>query len=74
MTNQNHDQTAEQLTKAIEAELEFLKITREQLVTAIEYKNITPAERLRNALKRKVDLKSESQTGLESRDGSVTMS
>ena len=49
--------TTEQLTKAIEAKLEFLKITREQLVTAIENKNITPAERLRNTLKRKVDLK-----------------
>ena len=42
--------TTEQLTKAIDAKLEILKITME-----IEKRNITSANRLRNALKKKVD-------------------
>ena len=39
----------------MEAKLEILKITMGQLVTAIEKKNITSADRLRNTLKKKVD-------------------
>ena len=46
--------TNEQLTKAIDAKLEILKITMELSVTAIE-KNITSADRLCNTLKKKVD-------------------
>ena len=47
--------TNEQLTKAIDAKLEILKITMELSVTAIEKKNITSADRLCNTLKKKVD-------------------
>ena len=47
--------TTERLSKAMDAKLEILKITMGQLVTAIEKKNITSADRLRNALKKKVD-------------------
>ena len=39
----------------MDAKLEILKITMGQLVTAIEKKNITSADRLRNTLKKKVD-------------------
>ena len=39
----------------MEAKLEILKITMGQLVTAIEKKKITSADRLRNTLKKKVD-------------------
>ena len=46
--------TNEQLTKAIDAKLEILKITMELSVTAIK-KNITSADRLCNTLKKKVD-------------------
>ena len=47
--------TTERLSKAMDAKLEILKITMGQLVTAIEKKNITSADRLRNTLKKKVD-------------------
>ena len=47
--------TNEQLTKAIDAKLEILKITMELSVIAIEKKNITSADRLCNTLKKKVD-------------------
>ena len=39
----------------MDAKLEILKITMGQLVTAIEKKKITSADRLRNTLKKKVD-------------------
>ena len=47
--------TTERLSKAMDAKLEILKITMGQLVTTIEKKNITSADRLRNTLKKKVD-------------------
>ena len=47
--------TTERLSKAMDAKLEILKITMGQLVTAIEKKNITSADRLRDTLKKKVD-------------------
>ena len=47
--------TTERLSKAMDAKLEILKITMGRLVTTIEKKNITSAERLRNTLKKKVD-------------------
>ena len=47
--------TTERLSKAMDAKLEILKITMGQLVTAIEKKKITSADRLRNTLKKKVD-------------------
>ena len=47
--------TTERLSKAMDAKLEILKIKMGQLVTAIEKKNITSADRLRNTLKKKVD-------------------
>ena len=47
--------TTERLSKAIDAKLEILKITMGQLVTTIEKKNITSADRLRDTLKKKVD-------------------
>ena len=47
--------TTERLSKAMDATLEILKITMELSVTAIEKKNITSADRLRNTLKKKVD-------------------
>ena len=47
--------TTERLSKAMDAKLEILKIMMGQLVTAIEKKNITSADRLRNTLKKKVD-------------------
>ena len=39
----------------MDAKLEILKITMGQLVTTIEKKNITSADRLRDTLKKKVD-------------------
>ena len=39
--------TTERLSKAMDAKLEILKITMGQLVTTIEKKNITSADRLR---------------------------
>ena len=39
----------------MDAKLEILKITMGWLVTTIEKKNITSADRLRNTLKKKVD-------------------
>ena len=47
--------TTERLSKAMDAKLEILKITMGQLVTTIEKKNITSANRLRDTLKKKVD-------------------
>ena len=47
--------TTERLSKAMDAKLENLKITMGQLVTTIEKKNITSANRLRDTLKKKVD-------------------
>ena len=47
--------TTERLSKAMDAKLEILKITMGQLVTTIEKKNITSADRLRDTLKKKVD-------------------
>ena len=47
--------TTEQLSKAMDAKLEILKITMGQLVTTIEKKNITSANRLRDTLKKRVD-------------------
>ena len=47
--------TTERLSKATDAKLEILKITMGQLVTTIEKKNITSANRLRDTLKKKVD-------------------
>ena len=47
--------TTERLSKAMDAKLEILKITMGRLVTTIEKKNITSADRLRNTLKKKVD-------------------
>ena len=47
--------TAEQLTKAIDAKLQLLKLTQDQTTSAIEKKNITSVERLRNTLKKKVE-------------------
>ena len=47
--------TTERLSKAIDAKLEILNITMGQLVTTIEKKNITSADRLRDTLKKKVD-------------------
>ena len=47
--------TTERLCKAMDAKLEILKITMGQLVTTIEKKNITSANRLRDTLKKKVD-------------------
>ena len=47
--------TTERLSKATDAKLEILKITMGQLVTTIEKKNITSADRLRDTLKKKVD-------------------
>ena len=46
---------AEQLTKAIDAKLQLLKLTQDQTTSAIEKKNITSVERLRNTLKKKVE-------------------
>ena len=47
--------TTERLSKAMDAKLEILKITMGQLVTTIEKKNITSADRLRDTLKKEVD-------------------
>ena len=47
--------TTERLSKAMDAKLEILKITMGQLVTTIEKKNITSANRLRDTLKKRVD-------------------
>lgn len=47
--------TVEQLTKAIDAKLQLLKLTQGQTTSAIEKKNITSVERLRNTLKKKVE-------------------
>ena len=47
--------TAEQLTKAIDAKLQLLELTQDQTTSAIEKKNITSVERLRNTLKKKVE-------------------
>jgi len=47
--------TVEQLTKAIDAKLQLLKLTQDQTTSAIEEKNITSVERLWNTLKKKVE-------------------
>jgi len=44
--------TVQQLTKAINAKLQLLKLTQDQTTSAIEKKNITSVERLRNTLKK----------------------
>ena len=58
-------ETVDQLTKAINAKLQTLKLTQGQAITAIENKAVIPMERVQNTLKKKVeevhDLKTEMQ-------------
>ena len=55
--------TIDQLTKAVNAKLQTLKLTQGQAITAIEDKAVLSMERIQNALKKKVeevhDLKTE---------------
>ena len=57
--------TIDQLTKAVNAKLQTLKLTQGQAITAIEGKTVLSMERIQNALKKKVeevhDLKTEIQ-------------
>ena len=57
--------TIDQLTKAVNAKLQTLKLTQGQAITAIEEKTVLSMERIQNALKKKVeevhDLKTEIQ-------------
>ena len=57
--------TIDQLTKAINAKLQTLKLTQGQAITAIENKAVISMERMQNVLKKKVeevhDLKTEMQ-------------
>ena len=57
--------TIDQLTKAVNAKLQTLKLTQGQAITVIEGKTVLSMERIQNALKKKVeevhDLKTEIQ-------------
>ena len=64
-SEQKMAKTTEQLTKAINAKLQTLKLTQEQATNAMENKVIMSMERMQNTLKKKVeevhDLKTEMQ-------------